>query len=432
MADQSMMYDPSKVAAANQSLATPQDDFVRYIFPAGETAPGAAIAPKASTPITPESVMPVIPKAEEVSRAPSESVYDQAVHRMTPVSMPIEDATPAQVQSELAQNIQGALSQKDAADKSLYAADAAMSAFEKNQMMRDRDRESALMQVQKKMEDIDKEVKDFKFDNRSIWEKASTGQKVALAISGFLSSLSPQSAKAFQDNISNIMDRDLEQQKLQYAGLKEKGKELQSFYGQLVSRFGDERTADLMIQRIKLENIKDKAKMMADNAQSKIVAANAMKAIELTDAQIAKYNAEIFKLTAEAQPKVIGNKFVGKIKDESQQREFTTKRIATNTAIDSIDELKNMASGARLPFSKESSKFTALKEKLAAEIAKANAGGKPSDVEIENAKAMIPSVYSPNFVPTMEALQKRLNQDLNISAKQYGLKVIGEDIGANK
>lgn len=421
-----------KIGITTPVVNEPQDDFVRYIFPTGETAPGASIAPKAGVTPSPEQFSVQIPE-QTVEQAPVENVYDQAVHRNTLVSMPMEGAPMAQSpQAEFESNIQKAMAQKDAADKTLYATDATMAQFEKNQALKAQQQQSALLDVQKKMEQIDREVKDFKFDNSSLWDKSSTGQKVVLAISGFLSSLSPQSAKAFQDNVSNIMDKDLEQQKLKYNTMKEKGKELQTFYGQLVSRFGDERTADLMMQKVRLEAIQAKARMMADNAQSRVVAANALKVAELTDAQIAKYNAEIMSLAGKATPQVVGEKYVGNIKDETQRREFATKQIATKTAGSSIDQLVQLSSGAKVPFTKESSSFDVLKEKLAAEIAKANAGGKPSDVEVENAKKMIPSVYSPNFAPTMQALKKRLEQDLDISAKQYGLQVIGQEIGTKK
>ena len=420
------------LAPVSEPIVTPEDDYVRYIFPAGEPAPGAAIAPKAGIAPSPEEFSVKIPE-QVIEQAPVENVYNQAVHRNTLASMPIEGAPLAKpVQSDLQSNIQNALTQRDAADKVLYAGDAAMAEFEKKQALKASQEQNALAQVQKKMDQIDAEVKNFKFDDRSLWDKSSTGQKVVLAVTGFLSSLSPNSAKAFQDNISNIMDKDLEIQKLKYNTMKEKGKELQTFYGQLVNRFGDERTADMVMQKVRLENIQNKARMMAENAQSRVVAANAMKAIELTDAQIAKYNTEIMLLAGRTAPQKIGDKFVGRFKDEAQEREFATKRIATGTAESSIDQLVNLASGAKIPFSKESSTFDVLKEKLAAEIAKANAGGKPSDVEIENAKKMIPSVYSPNFASTMQALKKRLGEDLNISAKQYGLNVIGEEIGTKK
>lgn len=421
-----------KMGMTTPVVNEPQDDYVRYIFPTGETAPGASIAPKAGVTPSPEQFSVQIPE-QTVEQAPVENVYDQAVHRNTLVSMPMEGAPMAQSpQAEFESNIQKAMAQKDAADKTLYATDATMAQFEKNQALKAQQQQNALLDVQKKMEQIDREVKDFKFDNSSLWDKSSTGQKVVLAISGFLSSLSPQSAKAFQDNVSNIMDKDLEQQKLKYNTMKEKGKELQTFYGQLVSRFGDERTADLMMQKVRLEAIQAKAKMMADNAQSRIVAANALKVAELTDAQIAKYNAEIMSLAGKATPQVIGDKFVGKFKDQTQEREFATKRIATNAATSAIDQLIELSAGAKIPFSKDAAAFDSLNEKFAAEMAKAMVGGKATDADVINAKKMVPPVYSPNFVPTMRALQNRLNLDLNVAAKGYGLKVVGEDIGTKK
>jgi hypothetical protein len=365
------------------------------------------------------------PQNQPINRQPAD-LASQAVTRQ-PTEAPATAFPQAQGYGSAPEALimSGLKQGQDAASQSIGATDALMSNFEKNEAARQQREATALSEVRKKIEDTDKEVANFKWDNKSVWEKSSTGQKVALAIGGFLSSLSPKSAEAFQNSIQTTLQNDLDQQKANYMSLKEKGKELQSYYGQLVQKFGSEQAADMAMMSAKMQMIQNRLKVTADTAQSKLVAANALKGFELTDAQMGKYKAEAAKLATAQQANAIPG-YQGTITSDTAKNKFIESKDASDIALSSISELKTLGKKAKIPLTKESSSYDVLLEKLSNEIAKANAGGKPSDLDVENAKKMIPSVYSPNFETSLDSLAKRLQSDIKAKAKNLGLKPIAK------
>jgi hypothetical protein len=284
--------------------------------------------------------------------------------------------------------------------------------------------------LKKKISEIDQKQKDFTWDNRSLWEKSSTGQKVMIAITGFLSSLSQQGAKTFQDTVSNTMERDLAQQKERYNLLKDQKKDYQSLYGDLVKRFGDEDMASLQLTNMQLNAVSNRLKVLSEMSQSKIVAAKSLQGMDLVNSEIAKNQSAMLEKLTEI--KNIGGGGYSSIKDDASRRKLVEQKDATNVATSAIDELITLGKSSRTPLSKASSQYEILVEKLSNEIAKANAGGKPSDVDVANAKKMVPSVYSPYFKDSMLSLKKRLNEDLKIKERNLGVTKPGDDIGRVK
>jgi hypothetical protein len=302
-----------------------------------------------------------------------------------------------------------------------------MKQYEVNQARLQQSRFDAENELNKKISEIDQKQKDFTWDNRSLWEKSSTGQKVMIAITGFLSSLSQQGAKTFQDTVSNTMARDLAQQKERYNLLKEQKKDYQSLYGDLVKRFGDEDMASLQLTNMQLNAVSNRLKVLSEMSQSKIVAAKSLQGIDLVNSEIAKNQSVMLEKLTEI--KNIGGGGYSSIKDDASRRKLVEQKDATNVATSAIDELITLGKSSRTPLSKASSQYEILVEKLSNEIAKANAGGKPSDVDVANAKKMVPSVYSPYFKDSMLSLKKRLNEDLEIKERNLGVTKPGDDIG---
>jgi hypothetical protein len=321
----------------------------------------------------------------------------------------------------------GVNAQDAASQKSLDATDQIMKQYEMNQARLQQSRFDAENELNKKISEIDQKQKDFTWDNRSLWEKSSTGQKVMIAITGFLSSLSPQGAKTFQDTVSNTMARDLAQQKERYNLLKEQKKDYQSLYGDLVKRFGDEDMASLQLTNMQLNAVSNRLKVLSEMSQSKIVAAKSLQGIDLVNSEIAKNQSAMLEKLTEI--KNIGGGGYSSIKDDASRRKLVEQKDATNVATSAIDELITLGKSSRIPLSKASSQYEILVEKLSNEIAKANAGGKPSDVDVANAKKMVPSVYSPYFKDSMLSLKKRLNEDLKIKERNLGVTKPGDDIG---
>ena len=321
----------------------------------------------------------------------------------------------------------GVNAQDAASQKSLDATDQIMKQYEMNQARLQQSRFDAENELNKKISEIDQKQKDFTWDNRSLWEKSSTGQKVMIAITGFLSSLSQQGAKTFQDTVSNTMARDLAQQKERYNLLKEQKKDYQSLYGDLVKRFGDEDMASLQLTNMQLNAVSNRLKVLSEMSQSKIVAAKSLQGIDLVNSEIAKNQSVMLEKLTEI--KNIGGGGYSSIKDDASRRKLVEQKDATNVATSAIDELITLGKSSRTPLSKASSQYEILVEKLSNEIAKANAGGKPSDVDVANAKKMVPSVYSPYFKDSMLSLKKRLNEDLEIKERNLGVTKPGDDIG---
>jgi len=330
----------------------------------------------------------------------------------------------------------GLSQQQTASDQALTATDALMSQFEQESADRAKREEQALAEVRTKIDSIDNDVKNFQWDNRSIWEKSSTGQKIALAIGGFLSSLTPQGAQAFQNSIDTTMKNDLDQQKAKYMSLKEQGKELQSYYGQLVQKFGSEQAADMAMMSAKMGMIQNKLKITADTAQSKLVAANALKGLELTDAQMGKYKAEAMKLAAEQKAQQLPG-YTGQVKDPAALRELQTRSAAKASAETQITALeKLLEKGATTPFSGNKKLAEQTREALAADLAKAMFG-RSSDAELEIARDLIPDVTSfmqPKGIDKklLQNLKSKLNSDVGAYAKAIGLKPVGQEIGRIK
>jgi hypothetical protein len=113
---------------------------------------------------------------------------------------------------------------EDKIEELIKKADVEASALQKKQTQ---DAENIQNQI-KSTEDVllekDQKIKDFKFDDRSLWEKSSTGQKLLLLVGGFLSSASSEGAKAFRDNVQRSIDTDLALQNKKLDSLKESKK----------------------------------------------------------------------------------------------------------------------------------------------------------------------------------------------------------------
>ena len=91
-----------------------------------------------------------------------------------------------------------------------------------------------------------------------------------------------------------------------------------------------------------------------------------------------------------------------------------------------------MKEGARLPLSKQSALYDDTRKKLAADVAKAMAGGKYSDFEYETALDLIPKKYGMFNEDRIKSLESRLTKEVDAYAKTAGLKKAGSEIGRLK
>lgn len=343
---------------------------------------------------------------------PTQTVSTQQAAARTPAL-----ETPVQPQAPQTPQLTGA----DAGyDKIMGELDAFRADEEKSLELKRQAVEKEKTEINNKLAEIEKNP--IQLDNRSLWAKSTTGNKIVLALGALFSSLNPNSAKAFQDSIQNTIDADV---KAQMDAINNQREDKKSLLVQLKNITGDLSSAESVYKSQIYNILANKAKLTAEKAQSRLQREQAMITYGLAKEKAAMEYAQYEQKAFEKKQEGAIPGYKGNIKDPAQARAFTESKNATDIATSSIKQLIDIASGARVPLSANSKKYSILEEKLAAEVAKANAGGKPSDVEIENAKKMLPSIYSPNYKEAMIELANRLKKDLSIKEKNLQISPIG-------
>src|SRR5574343_81629 len=343
---------------------------------------------------------------------PAQTVSTQQAATRTPAF-----ETPIQPQAPQAPQLTGADAGFDAIAKQQ---DQFQKSLEEDYKKRDEFAKQKYAEVENKLKQV--EANPIQLDNRSLWAKSSTGQKIVLALGAVLSSLNPNSAKAFQDNIQQTIDNDL---KVQMDAINNQRAEKNSLLNQLKGITGDMDSAAAAYKSQIYGILANKLQLTAQKAQSKLQRDQALINYNLAAEQRDIERAKVIQTLREKNQETEIPGYKGSVKDPAQIRSFTESKNATDIATSSIKQLIDIASGARVPLSSNSKKYSILEEKLAAEVAKANAGGKPSDVDIENAQKMLPSIYSPNYKEAMIELANRLKKDLSIKEKNLQISPIG-------
>lgn len=177
-----------------------------------------------------------------------------------PQVSPIVQAGPAPASVDTALNY----SVPDRSDALLSTLDSHQAAAEKRFNKQEEERSNRIGEINVKLSEIEKQP--FSFDNRSLWEKSSTGSKIALLIGGFLSSLSPQSAQSFQNGVKTTIENDLAIQKQKLDDQKDNKN---SLLGQLNRELGNKEAAGAAWEAMVYKGIADKLGFQAQNAQSK-------------------------------------------------------------------------------------------------------------------------------------------------------------------
>lgn len=334
--------------------------------------------------------------------------------------------------------IKSGISAQDAASqKSLDATDQIMKQYEINQARLQKSRIDAENEMKAKVAEIDQKQKDFTWDNRSLWEKSSTGQKVMLAITGFLSSLSPQGAKTFQDTVSNTMARDLAQQKERYALLKEQKKEYQSLYGDLVKRFGDEDMASLQLTNMQLNAVSNRLKVLSDNAQSKIVAAKALQGIDIVNSKKAMNEAAMINLAAAQKANVIPG-YENTITDKTAKDKFIQTVAGKKTLDATLNELETLVKGTgeAIPFTRKNVRAQQLVQDAQLQMKEIKKLGVLSGDDAKRLEDYIskPSIFKSDAImlEQVKGMKDLANKALKAQETTYGLVPTGSNIGRLK
>jgi demethoxyubiquinone hydroxylase (CLK1/Coq7/Cat5 family) len=173
-------------------------------------------------------------------------------------------------------------------------------------------------------------------DNRSLWAKSSTGQKVVLALGALLSSLSPSSSKAFQENIKNTIDNDL---KAQMDAINSQREDKKSLLSQLKQITGDLDSAQSAYKSQVYGILANKLQLQAQKSQSQLQRQQALQNYEIAKQNSELEKAQLFQKLKEKQDEGTVTGFEGQVKDPVAAREFRTK-IAEKPAVE--NEIKNL------------------------------------------------------------------------------------------
>ncbi len=384
----------------------------------------------------PKEVAQVIPVT-----APTTQVSDEDIVSRGGVAVPGEmqskqlvtqPATPTSSYQNLIMSGVGA--QEAASQKSLDATDQIMKQYEINQARLQQSRFDAENELKSKIGEIEQKQKDFTWDNRSLWEKSSTGQRVMLAITGFLSSLTPEGAKSFQDTVTSAMNQDLEQQKERYNLLKQQKKDYQSLYGDLVKRFGDEDMASLQLTNMQLNAVSNRLKVLSDNAQSKIVAAKALQGIDLVNSEIAKNQATMVNLATAKRSDVIPG-YENTITDKTAREKFSQALAGKKTLDATLNELETLVKGTgeAIPFTRKNVRARQLVQDAQLQMKEIKNLGVLSGDDAKRLDDYIsqPSIFKSDAVmlEQIKGMKDLAKKALKAQETTYGLIKTGSNIG---
>lgn len=300
-----------------------------------------------------------VPQAEvttEADIAPQEKFVPQA----QPVQ-PVVQQQPTQIDVSGIRNV--ANQEAQGAEKIIQQADIEASALQKKAEAEQKQLEEQITKEESVLAEENEKVKNFKFDDRSLWSKSSTGQKLMLLVGGFLSSMNNQSAAAFRDNVQKTIDQDLALQNKQLDELKDQTKMRESLLGQLRMRLGDKDKANLAYQNLIYSKMgaqlganseRYKSKMMAEKAA--IGAAEAMAVADAKKMEMQAKAAQKPKLGAEAQQRIDNAKLalngVQRMKQALKSGEDTFSLVGDNNFTlgqnDFVEGLGRMQSGGAI------------------------------------------------------------------------------------
>lgn len=266
-------------------------------------------------PITQSVTQPVATQQAAISRAPADAA-PQTVPTMTS-----SDSSFDQVASQL-----------DKFQSTLEA--------EAKERKAEAERRAAL--VQKKLDEVNSNP--VQIDNRSLWAKSSTGQKIILGLGALLSSMNPNSAKAFQDNIQNTIETDL---KLQMDQLNQQRADKNSLLAQLEKITGDADSAASAYRAQVYGVLSNKLQLTAQKAQSKIQREQALMNADIARQQQLLNKAEFMQKLEEKRAEGAVPGYVGIVKDPTEARKFKDAVTASSNITSALGQLKEIN---KIPF----------------------------------------------------------------------------------
>ena len=300
--------------------------------------------------------------------------------------------------------------------------------LEEDYKKRDEFAKQKYAEVENKLKQV--EANPIQLDNRSLWAKSSTGQKIVLALGAVLSSLNPNSAKAFQDNIQQTIDNDL---KIQMDAINNQRAEKNSLLNQLKSITGDMDSAAAAYKSQIYGILANKLQLTAQKAQSKLQREQALMNYNLAAEQRDIERAKVIQTLREKQDEGSIPGYEGQVKDPVAARAFREKIAEKPQVMGEIDNLLNINKqfGSSLsPSARASAKQSQniLIGKLREAIAGPGTLSEGDRSLLEDAIANPTEFFSlgsSNQIK-LEKLKKTYENAINTHAQALGLKQIGK------
>lgn len=385
----------------------------------------------AASPVAPQAPVSGPVSASDIVQNPAQQRQVAALETPTIQQAP---SAMGQAQSLISQ---GTAEGQKASQDYIAATDTAMSEIEKQQAKLLEDRANAEKEGLEKIRLTEEEEKKFRPDDRSVWTKASTGQKIALLVGGFLSSMTPQSAQAFRDGIQKNIDRDNELEAIEMERLKGKTAAARSEFDKLEQRFGSKEAAMLARSNQKLASIAQKLQVTSQTAQSKIVAANALAGLENVKSAMDLNKA---KLIQEYQ-KNFGQKIPGyenSIQDKTKKAKFEqslSQKIALDSTLNDLEKLV-AGTGEAIPFTEKNDRARQLVQDAQLQMKEVKKLGVLSGDDAKRLDDYIsnPSLFKSDsrMMASIKGMKDLANKAISSQEIAYGLKRQGSTIGRTK
>lgn len=381
------------------------------------------------------------PEAEAFTNAALPQRAPAAPTDVSKYSLP-QEAAPATTSginapatTSMANPFQESKQDQDTFNKIAAQQDAFLKQEEARMIERNKAADAEKQRIADKLNEI--ESKPFQFDNRSLWAKSSSGEKVALLLGAFLSSASPQSAKAFQEGIQRTIDNDLALQNKMFD--EQKGMR-NTLLWQLRQITNNKDAANEAFRAIMLKGIGDKLQLQMQRSQSELQRKQAAIGYQQVQEELALKKADMMaKIGQKALTGSIPG-YEGRITDEVAGRDFAKQVTAKDQAFGEINNLLSINKKGLASSFSPSDRASAQQSQtlLQGQLREILVGpGAVSEGERELLKEAIAnptdffSLKSSNEIK-LNKLKKAIENKVNATAKIYGLKRVGEEIGTKK
>lgn len=346
------LNDKANLKTPAQNKAPYVDDGAKYIFPAGETAPGSAFAP----------VAPVAPTVDAVK-----STIE------TPVMLASQPPQPGEIESKYnipndrnpAQTIPGSTAPTDpnyfqqAYNTETNAANK-MGNFEKNaySQLAGQDAESikANQDLQKRQDEylnkfdetykaLSDDVNSKKVDSRRWWKDKSTGDKVLTMIGMALSAVNPNSFQNAMSAIDKTIDRDINDQKADIENGRAKLQDAKTLYAENIRRFGDERAALAATRMMNADVIKNQLNANLAGVKGEVAKANGLKMLGQVEQYQQNQKVQLMKLMKDAAKDSRGLSvagFQGQAPSQKDASDLASMNATAMTTMDSLNQLEKI------------------------------------------------------------------------------------------